>query len=79
MTTIEQLIEAEIARQDASWGEQDYLPTDRWMEVALDEINDLRWAVRARILEKDKHDIDHELVQTIATLSRWLRARTEYA
>lgn len=70
------LVQEEIERQDESWGDQAYVPNDRWMEIVTDEFNDLRWAVRIRWTEKDDHDIDHELVQTIATMFRWLRART---
>ncbi len=73
--TVDELITAEVARQDVSWGTQDYVPDDRWIEIVLDEFNDLRWAVRIRQIEKEDHDIDHELIQTIATLYRWYRAR----
>ena len=68
-------VEEEINRQDESWGDQSYVPDDRWMEIATDEFNDLRWIVRVCITEKENHDIDHELIQTIATLSRWWRSR----
>jgi len=71
--TINEQILAEVARQDESWGVQDYLPTDRWMEVVTDEFNDLRWACRTRLMEKEGHDIPDELIQTIATLYRWYR------
>lgn len=72
-------IQQEIARQDQSWGAQDYVPDDRWVEIATDEFNDLRWAVRVPLVLKEGHDINHELVQTIATLSRWYRARNPSA
>lgn len=73
-------VNREVDRQDKSWGKQDYVPDDRWMEIVEDEFRDLKWAVRLRAefghVEKKEHDINHELVQTIATLTRWLRART---
>lgn len=68
-------IKEEVARQDEAWGFQDYVPDDRWIEIAMDEFNDLKWAVRVPIVVKEKHDVEHELVQTISTLTRWLRAK----
>ena len=74
-STILHDIQIEVDRQDESWGPQDYVPDDRWIEIVQDEFNDLRWIVRTLVVEKDTHDINHELIQTIATLIRWYRAR----
>lgn len=74
--TMDSLLD-EVARQDESWGEQDFVPDDRWLEITTDEFNDLRWAVRMRALgqhvEKTNHDIPHEMIQTMAALFRWYR------
>ncbi len=62
---------SEVQRQRDLWGAANAaLPDDRWLEIALDEWNDLRWAVRSRA-ESPGHTIAKERVQLIAVLLRW--------
>lgn len=64
-------IATEIERQIVKWGDSnDNIPDDRWMEIALDEFNDLKWAVRTRN-EVDGHTIAKERAQLISVLIRW--------
>ena len=64
-------IAREIARQIDKWGNANaHIPDDRWVEIATDEFNDLRWAVRTCI-ESDNHTIAKERAQLIAVLVRW--------
>jgi hypothetical protein len=69
------LIESEVERQAERWGDSNlHLPDDRWLEIATDEFNDLRWAVRTRN-EIQGHTITKEAVQLTAVLIRWLERR----
>jgi hypothetical protein len=62
---------AEIERQIEKWrNANDNIPDDRWLEIALDEWNDLRWAVRT-CAEVDNHTVAKERSQLIAVLVRW--------
>jgi hypothetical protein len=64
----------EIIRQVTKWGNSnDHIPDDRWMEIATDEYNDLKWAVRT-CMEVDNHTIAKERAQLIAVLIRWHNA-----
>jgi hypothetical protein len=61
----------EIERQMMKWGaSNDNIPDDRWMEIALDEFNDLKWAVRT-CNEVDGHTVAKERAQLIGVLIRW--------
>ena len=61
----------EIERQIGKWGESNAnLPDDRWLEIAMDEWNDLRWACRTRN-EVPGHTMAKERAQLIAVLVRW--------
>jgi len=61
----------EIRRQSDKWGDSNQdIPDDRWMEIATDEFNDLRWAVRT-CNEVPGHQIAKERAQLIAVLVRW--------
>jgi hypothetical protein len=71
---VEEAIVNEMERQNDRWGTQDPIPDDRWMEIATDEFNDLRWSVRT-CGEVDNHTIDKEMTQLIAVLIRWQEAR----
>ena len=64
-------VEAEYIRQEESWGDtNEHIPDDRWIEIALDEFNDLRWAVRT-CNPQPGHTIAKERAQLIAVLIRW--------
>jgi hypothetical protein len=64
-------IAQEIERQISKWGNSnDNIPDDRWMEIAIDEFNDLKWAVRT-CNEVEGHTIAKERAQLIAVLVRW--------
>ncbi len=64
-------IAQEIERQIGKWGNSnDNIPDDRWMEIAIDEFNDLKWAVRT-CNEVEGHTISKERAQLIAVLVRW--------
>lgn len=68
-------LNVEIVRQVTEWGDSnDNIPDDRWMEIAIDEFNDLKWAVRT-CLEVDNHTIAKERAQLIAVLIRWHNVR----
>jgi hypothetical protein len=68
---------AEIERQRGKWGEANAnIPADRWMEIATDEYNDLRWAVRTTA-EVQGHTVAKERAQLIAVLVRWADAETK--
>ncbi|HEX8762903.1 MAG TPA: hypothetical protein VF733_04055 [Candidatus Saccharimonadales bacterium] len=70
-------IAAEISRQNEKWGAVNTnLPDDRWLEIATDEFNDLKWAVRTRN-EVEGHTIAKERTQLIAVLVRWAWDETE--
>lgn len=61
----------EIDRQREKWGDSNsFIPDDRWMEIATDEFNDLKWAVRT-CNEVEGHTIAKERAQLIAVLIRW--------
>ena len=61
----------EIKRQRDKWRDtNDNIPDDRWLEIATDEFNDLRWAVRT-CNEVPGHQIAKERAQLIAVLVRW--------
>jgi hypothetical protein len=61
----------EIDRQMEKWGDSNAnIPDDRWMEIATDEFNDLKWAVRT-CNETENHTIAKERAQLIAVLVRW--------
>lgn len=67
-------IHTEIDRQLEKWGASNAnIPDDRWLEIATDEFNDLRWAVRT-CNEVDGHTISKERAQLIAVLIRWALA-----
>jgi hypothetical protein len=61
----------EIERQEEKWGDaNESLDDDRWLEVCMDEWNDLRWATRTRA-EVPGHTMAKERAQLIACLIRW--------
>jgi hypothetical protein len=61
----------EIKRQVEKWSDSNRAcDDDRWLEIAIDEFNDLRWACRTRA-EVDGHTIAKERAQLIAVLIRW--------
>lgn len=61
----------EIERQVGKWGDSNSaFDDDRWLEVATDEWNDLRWACRTRA-EVPNHTMAKERAQLIAVLIRW--------
>jgi hypothetical protein len=65
------MIKKEVERQNSLWGKQEYIPDDRWLEIATDEFNDMKWAVRVCRIENKGHDISHERNQLMAVLVRW--------
>lgn len=69
--TVPDDVAEEILRQIEKWGDANaHIPDDRWIEIALDEFNDLKWAVRTCI-ESNNHTISKERAQLIAVLIRW--------
>lgn len=64
-------IQKEIERQIGKWGNANAnIPDDRWIEIAADEFNDLKWAVRT-CAEVNNHTIAKERAQLVAVLIRW--------
>ena len=77
MAEVPKEIIRELQRQREKWGEANrFITDDRWMEIATDEFNDLKWAVRT-CLEIANHTITKERAQLIAVLIRWHEAAPE--